>query len=76
MDRTTESFILAIKRMANRRGMPKIIHSDNASEMVLAKTISNHFTKSSTHQKRIKTLQQSTTLLGSTPQRGPHPIMD
>ena len=23
--------------MANRRGMPKIIHSDNASEMVLAK---------------------------------------
>ena len=37
MDRTTESFILAIKRMANRRGMPKIIHSDNASEMVLAK---------------------------------------
>ena len=37
MDRTTESFILAIKRMANRRGMPKIIHSDNASEMILAK---------------------------------------
>ena len=37
MDRTTESFILAIKRMSNRRGMPKIIHSDNASEMVLAK---------------------------------------
>ena len=37
MDRTTESFILAIKRMSNRRGMLKIIHSDNASEMVLAK---------------------------------------
>ena len=36
-DKTTESFLLAIKRMANRRGMPNIIHSDNAREMILAK---------------------------------------
>ena len=37
MNRTTESFILAIKRMANRRGMPHTIHSDNGSEMIKAK---------------------------------------
>ena len=37
MDRTTESFILAIRRMANRHSMPSIIHSDNASEIVKAK---------------------------------------
>ena len=37
MDRTSESFILAIKRMSNRRSMPLIIHSDNASEFITAK---------------------------------------
>ena len=37
MDRTSESFILAIKRMSNRRSMPLIIHSDNASEFVTTK---------------------------------------
>ena len=30
--------LLAIKRMENRRRMPKIMHSDNASEMLLAKS--------------------------------------
>ena len=33
MDKTAESFMLAIKRMTNRRSMPKIIHSDNAAEI-------------------------------------------
>ena len=37
MDKTTESFILAIKRMANRHSMPAIIHSDNAQEIIGAK---------------------------------------
>ena len=37
MDRTSESFIMAIKRMSNRRSMPLIIHSDNASEFITAK---------------------------------------
>ena len=37
MDKTTESFILAIKRMTNSRSMPTTIHSDNASEIVMAK---------------------------------------
>ena len=37
MDRSSESFILAIKRMSNRRSMPLIIHSDNASEFITAK---------------------------------------
>ena len=41
MDRTSESFILAIKRMSNRRSMPLIIHSDNASEFITTK---NHVT--------------------------------
>ena len=36
MDRTTESFVQSIKRMANRRSMPNIIHSDNASEIIKA----------------------------------------
>ena len=37
MDKTAESFMLAIKRMTNRRSMPKIIHSDNAAEIVKGK---------------------------------------
>ena len=37
MDKTTESFLLAIKRFSNRRGMPKTIHSDNAKEIIQAK---------------------------------------
>jgi len=37
MDKTTESFLLAIKRMANRHSMPAIIHSDNAQEIISAK---------------------------------------
>ena len=36
-DKTTEEFLLAIKRMANRRSMPLIIHSDNASELIKGK---------------------------------------
>ena len=36
-DRSSESFLLAIKRMANRRSMPQIIHSDNAQEIVMGK---------------------------------------
>ena len=36
-DKTTESFLLSIKRMANRRGMPNIIMSDNAAEIIRAK---------------------------------------
>ena len=36
MDKTTDSFIQAIKRMANRRGMPNVIHSDNAAEIIKA----------------------------------------
>ena len=36
-DRTRESFLLAIKRMANRRSMPHIIQSDNAQEMIMGK---------------------------------------
>ena len=54
MDRTTESFILAIKRMSNRRGMPKIIHSDNASEMVLAKNHIKDFMRSLIHPRHTK----------------------
>ena len=37
MDRTPESFILATKRMSNRRSMPPVIHSDNASEFILTR---------------------------------------
>ena len=37
MDRTSESFILATKRMSNRRSLPLSIHSDNASEFITAK---------------------------------------
>ena len=33
-DRSTESFIMALKRFSNRRGRPSIIHSDNAGEYV------------------------------------------
>ena len=42
MDRTTDSVILAIKRMVNRRGMPHIIYSDNGSEIISTK---NHIKK-------------------------------
>ena len=37
MDKTTESFLLAIKRMANRHSMPVIMHSDIANEIIGAK---------------------------------------
>ena len=54
MDRSAESFILAIKRMSNRRSMPLIIHSDNASEFITAKNhIKDLFSKlntASTHK--------------------------
>ena len=33
-DRSTESFIMALKRFSNRRARPNIIHSDNAGEYV------------------------------------------
>ena len=46
MDKTTDSFIQAIKRMADRRGMPSIIHSDNAAEIIKA-------------EKHIKSLYES-----------------
>ena len=36
-DTTTESFLLVIKRMANRRSTPRIMHSDNASEIIQGK---------------------------------------
>ena len=36
-DRSTESFLLSIKRMANSRSMPRIIQSDNAQQMIMGK---------------------------------------
>ena len=54
MDRTSESFILAIKRMANRKSMPLTIHSDNASEFVTAKnhikSLFNSLNTANTHK--------------------------
>ena len=36
-DKTTEEFLLAIKRMANRRSMPLILHSHKAVELIKGK---------------------------------------
>ena len=38
-DKTTEEFVLALKRFCNRRSTPKIIHSDNAGEFIQGKNI-------------------------------------
>ena len=38
-DKTTEEFVLAMKRFCNRRSTPKIIHSDNAGEFIQGKNI-------------------------------------
>lgn len=54
MDKATDSFIQAIRRMANRRGMPKVIHSDNAAEIIKAekhiKTLYGSLNNSTTHK--------------------------
>ena len=54
-DRSTESFIMALKRFSNRRGRPSIIHSDNAGEYVSGRnTIQEVFRVLNTEKKHQK----------------------
>jgi len=54
-DKTTESFLYAIKRMANRRGMPTVIMSDNAAEITRAeKYIKDLYQKLNTSKTHIE----------------------
>ena len=54
-DKTTEEFVLAMKRFCNRRSTPKIIHSDNAGEFIqgknIIKNVFNDLNTYKTHQK-------------------------
>ena len=60
-DRSTEEFVLALKRFCNRRSTPSTIHSDNAGEFICGKnTINNVFEQLNTyktHQKLQDELQ-------------------
>ena len=38
-DKTTEEFVLAMKRFCNRWSNPKIVHSDNTGEFIQGKNI-------------------------------------
>ena len=68
MDKTSESFILAIERMAIRKCMPKIIHSDNVSEFVTAnnhtKPFFNSLNTANTHKNyKTNTISNGITVL-------------
>jgi len=39
LDRTTESFLLSVKRFCNRRGTPRIFHSDNGKELLKGRNV-------------------------------------
>ena len=61
LDKTTESFLLSVKRFCNRRGTPSLIQSDNATEILkgrnIIKDVFEKLNNSRTHQKLAEEFQ-------------------
>ena len=72
-DKTTEEFVLAMKRFCNRRSTPKSIHSDNAGEFIQGKNIiTNVFDDLNTYKTHQKLQDELSITWYHSPSRAPH----